>query len=48
MTQVVVEQTHRHLLQGPGGRRHLVHHIRAPRVSLDHPLQTTHLTLNPP
>src|SRR6516225_2090965 len=48
VTQVLAEHADRHLLQGPGDRADLDHHIGAPGVSLDHLLQTADLTLDLP
>ena len=43
VAQMIVEQSDRHLLQCPCGRRDLDDHVGAPGISVDHFLQPTHL-----
>src|SRR5215831_4594364 len=43
---MLVEQADCHLLQRPGDRADLYHHIGAPGVGLDHLLQAADLTLD--
>src|SRR5262245_19004492 len=46
VTQMIVEHTYRHHLQGPDGRADLDHHIGTPAVGLDHLLQAAVLALD--
>ena len=47
MGEVVVQKLQRDRLQGPGDRGHLLEHVDAVAVLLDHPLEPADLTLDP-